>query len=940
MANNTISIDINARDNATSVFRSVSAGLQSFSASSSTNLNRFNNTLRTYNNTMRGFNNTIVRAMESAGRAIYNFTEDAIKRYAALEKQHSKTMGAMASDYSFSPGSVGNNTDRFYRDSSLLKSQAIKLGSTGIDNRGSLYDATEISAAQTALIKAGTSPSDIINTNALSNIIKFAGGNDIDLTQAVDFAVQLGTQFKIKPSDWDGMLDKVTYAANASIIDVSDIMDSMKYAGNVASGFDQPLSDILAALVVMGNSGLIGSQAGTGVQALFTRGMSTTGISTISLPPTAHSEYQYNNFRDQIMSEDGMFLGLENFTEELVMVMESMTDEEVSWFTRKIFGLFQQKAALALGRTDSDGNIVFGEIIDNIDSLSSGTNNTMMDLQLSSLGGQLEALDNAYVGFKQNFGESMTPIVGNVVGQAIQWLNSNGQYEIDYDSLKQSIDKSRESMTQKYGESAGSLVGNTGNLAVDLFRAGSAQTGLVAGSTDGLINLLNGDIFGAISKFGDGLRKTNRDIKELPPELQGTASGFRNLIIALEALLAFNLGTKVGELITSIVRLVHGTKITTAKCNITSANSSATVAKMNATTNTMTVYANVVNIYGGRFNNRGSGGGSGSGSGGSSPIGPLAGGFGGGALGAGGGFLLNGPRAGSLGSGSPTSTPPLLGGTPGVSGGWRGAKKVVTDANGNILSRYYKIGGKYMTSGQILASASKMLGLAGVIGSNILLTGDSQQSTSIYNDLLSDGMGSGLDNQALRNYITGGFSNSTDADWAGKRFDAQTEMISYWLSEAGSADMMNRINEEMNKSGSLSEGFIGQLMTYTGSTGGTFIGDNSQMSTLLDILFGEGYSPSWLYGGSYDDKNISNFINGKLSTSDVVTSNGITSSLLDSMSHVSDSSQSTPVVNVNVDINVDKDGRISKNIITDYSPVDSWLYRNTLRFGNNMSKLE
>lgn len=895
---------------------------------------------------MRGFNTVIERAMESAGRAIYNFTGDAIKRYAELEKQHSKTMGAMAADYSFNYN--GNNTteqqqnmSKFYSDSSILKSQAITLGTVGTNGKGSLYDPTEISAAQTALIKAGISASDIISTNAITDVIKFAGGNDIDLTDAVDFAVQLGTQFKIDPSMWDDMLDKVSYAANASIIDVADIMESMKYAGNVASGFDQPLGDVLAALAVMGNAGLKGSQAGTGIQAIFTRGMSPTGITGVSAPPTDFVEEQYNNFKDTVTDENGTFVGLGNFTQELSDTMDSLSDEELSWFTRKMFGIFQQKAALALGRTDADGNIIFDEMSSNIETMSGGTNDTMLALQISSLGGQLEAFNNAYTGFKQDFGDNISPIVSNVTSQAIQWLNSGGKYAFDYESLNKSIEESSDNISEKYGESAGSLVDDVGKLVVGLFRSGTAQSGLVGGTIGGIISLLNGDFDTAVDKFKKGLDDTNENIDELPDDLKQIAEGFRNLIIAIEGLYALNIVTRVSEGITSVLRLISGGRIISAKTNVNSASTTmniasanATIAKMNATTNTMTVYANIVNIIGGKSSstNPGGSGTGGSGIGGTPALGsggtPVLGG-GGGAGGA--AALLGGGAAAGMGS------------------KWFGAKKAIMDANGNVLSRYWSVGGKYMTSGQILASASRMLGLAGVIGANLFQTGDSTSRTRTYQDLLTKGSNSGLDNSKLRDYITGGFSGE-DSDWAGKRFDTQTEMVSYWMSAEGSADMMKRIKDEMSKNGSLSEDFIGQLMTYTGSTGGTYTGGNDQMASLMNILFGEGYTPSWIYGGSYDNENMSKFINGRINdnpvdqtVSDVVSSdNAVSSALLDGINRIADNTgtQTKPIFNVNVDVNVDKDGHVSKSVITDYSNVDSWLYRNTLRFGNNTNTSE
>lgn len=328
-----ITIEIEAKDYASSVFRSVTSGLNTFAVTANNGIYRANNALRSYNNTMRGFNSTVQRALWDAGRAVYNFTTDAIKQFAELEKQHAKTMGAMSSNYNLN---TATGLQQFNANSRALMDQAIYMGYNGVSGKGSLHSPHEISAAQTALVKANISEKDILNTNALSDVIKFAGANDLSLDRAVEFAVQLGTQFNYDPSEWGGMLDQVTYAANASIIDVDDIIESMKYAGNMAAGYDQPLHEILAAIAVMGQSGLKGSQAGTGIQAIFSRGMSPTGITNAGLPPTENVEEIYNGFVSKVLDENGNFLGIGNFADVLEQETSGLSDQETSWFYKKL----------------------------------------------------------------------------------------------------------------------------------------------------------------------------------------------------------------------------------------------------------------------------------------------------------------------------------------------------------------------------------------------------------------------------------------------------------------------------------------------------------------------------------------------------------------------------------------------------------------------------
>ena len=119
-----ITIEIEAKDYASSVFRTVTSGVRTFAVNANNGIYRANNTLRAYNNTMRGFNSTVTRALADAGRAIYNFTSDAIKQFAALEQQHAKTMGAMSSNYNLN---TPTGVQQFQQNSNALLNQAIYM---------------------------------------------------------------------------------------------------------------------------------------------------------------------------------------------------------------------------------------------------------------------------------------------------------------------------------------------------------------------------------------------------------------------------------------------------------------------------------------------------------------------------------------------------------------------------------------------------------------------------------------------------------------------------------------------------------------------------------------------------------------------------------------------------------------------------------------------
>ena len=334
-----VDIDIVAHDLASAVFKQVSANASSIFnglTKVSKGIEKVNYALRQYNSSMVNVHSTLAGLTRVSGRAVYNFTNDSITEFANLERQHAQTMGAMQSNYD----KTAESQRKFLDDSKKLQEQAINLSKLGPTGKGSLYNSTQISSVQTELVKSGITADDILKTGVINDVIKFAGGNNLDLNEATDFAVNLGTQFGIKPADWGEMLDKVTKAADISPIEVTDIMESMKYAGGISSGLNRSLDEVLGMISVMGMAGLSGNMAGTGVQAMFSRILAQQDLSDkqIEKAPTKYVGNLYNAFREDVI-KNGNLVDMVQITDDLNEAFEVLHDAEQAWFSKRHSGL-------------------------------------------------------------------------------------------------------------------------------------------------------------------------------------------------------------------------------------------------------------------------------------------------------------------------------------------------------------------------------------------------------------------------------------------------------------------------------------------------------------------------------------------------------------------------------------------------------------------------
>lgn len=557
-----IEVDIIANDKASSVYDRIARGTRNMSNDINGSITSLNKILRNYNNAMSAFNRGTQVAMAAAGYFTYKFTTDSVKQFAEFEKQHGKTMGAMANNYE----KTAKAQKKFFEDQFKYKQDALRLGTAGPDGRGSFFNPTQVAYSQTSLVKAGVSPT----VKSTTDILRFAGGNDISIDTATDYAVNVAKQFGIKQENWGNMLDKITRAADISTIDVPDVFETLKYAGGIASGLDRPLEEVLAMTAIMGNAGLKGSMSGTGIQSFFTKILSPIGKTDQSLQtaPTEFARQALESFVASVTDASGSFKDASVVTEDLDKVMDELNDREQAWFAHKLFGLFQMKSAYALRNSGGSG---LQNVMDDIINNSAGTNENKWDLMLETSYGKMTALSNMWTGTKTDVGYRLAPITNAIADEMFNVLSNKGNYDIDFDSLREAINKSGDMIAEQYGLQIGSFVKSGGNNIVSGSRALAANIPLAEGVAASLMKILSGDIKGGIGEMGTAIQRANENINQLPPELQGLAKQVRNAALALTALISINFATRLAETLTTLWRYSIGQLITARNMNVKAA---------------------------------------------------------------------------------------------------------------------------------------------------------------------------------------------------------------------------------------------------------------------------------------------------------------------------------------------------------------------------------
>jgi TP901 family phage tail tape measure protein len=150
-----------------------------------------------------------------------------------------------------------------------MSDKALKMGSDGF------FSANQIAEAMNTMAKQGISYQDIMS-GGISVVKKVAAANQQDLEETAnvvsDIMNEMGDSFK-------GLSTKVatqnignamTVALHHARLSMSDFLQTMKYVGPQASAAGISIQDVSAAIAVLGQHGIKGSQAGTTLRRMLT----------------------------------------------------------------------------------------------------------------------------------------------------------------------------------------------------------------------------------------------------------------------------------------------------------------------------------------------------------------------------------------------------------------------------------------------------------------------------------------------------------------------------------------------------------------------------------------------------------------------------------------------------------------------------------------------
>lgn len=283
-----------------------------------------------------------------------------------------------------------------------LSELAKEMGST------TAFSASECAEALNYLALAGYNTQEMADT--LPVVLNLAAAGGIDLASASDMVTDAMSALGIETKRADKLVDQMAKTASSSNTSVSQLGEAILTIGATGKTVAGGTAELSAALGILANNGIKGSEGGTKLRNVI------MSLQT----PTDKAATLMSDLSIAVFDANGNMRPLNDILGDINAVTESMTAEEKQNIISKIFNKTDIAAANALlsstGATWADLESSIGN--------SGGAAQQMADTQLNNLNGQMTLLKSALEGLAISFGEILLPVISSAVEKIQEVVDS------------------------------------------------------------------------------------------------------------------------------------------------------------------------------------------------------------------------------------------------------------------------------------------------------------------------------------------------------------------------------------------------------------------------------------------------------------------------------------------------------------------------------------
>lgn len=290
-----------------------------------------------------------------------------------------------------------------------LSDKAKEMGAT------TKFTAGESADALSYMALAGWNTQSMLE--GISPVLNLAAAANMDLAQASDIVTDYLTAFGLKASDTTHFVDVMAYAMAHSNTDVIQLGEAYKACASTATSLGYSVEETTAVLATMANAGVKGGEAGTALNAIFTR-LATN---------TKKCGDELANYGVNIYDAQGNMQSLSSILTGIAGVWGDLTDQEQANLAKTIAGTnqYSKLQTIMAGCSEAaEGGQSFSDYTEALNNCA-GSADKMAGTMLDNMNGRLVLMQSAADGLKIAIGEDLTPAMSglyDVGAQVLGWM--------------------------------------------------------------------------------------------------------------------------------------------------------------------------------------------------------------------------------------------------------------------------------------------------------------------------------------------------------------------------------------------------------------------------------------------------------------------------------------------------------------------------------------
>ena len=427
-----------------------------------------------------------------------------------------------------------------------LSDKAKEMGAT------TKFTAGESADALSYMALAGWNTQSMLE--GISPVLNLAAAANMDLAHASDIVTDYLTAFGLKASDTTHFVDIMAYAMAHSNTDVIQLGEAYKACASTATSLGYSVEETTAVLATMANAGVKGGEAGTALNAIFTR-LATN---------TKKCGDELANYGVNIYDAQGNMQSLSSILTGIAVVWGDLTDQEQANLAKTIAGTNQysklQTIMAGCSEAAAEGGQSFSDYTAALNDCA-GSADKMAGTMLDNMNGRLVLMQSAADGLKIAIGEDLTPAMSglyDVGAQVLGWMQG-------FVEENPGVVKGIAAGTVTLGGLAGSITAVNAALKLSKALAPTLTTvvpvlgtaALAAGGVAAVVALLSSaandtvpsvqELTTAAHNMGNAMKEAGTDYDTTLSGMEATASVADQYISKLEAIEAATGGNTAGN---------------------------------------------------------------------------------------------------------------------------------------------------------------------------------------------------------------------------------------------------------------------------------------------------------------------------------------------------------------------------------------------------------